>query len=277
MTDDATSPTKCALCRGSTDDGLRFCSGCATRAGESILRQSTLDSTLAAANIAVDYLGHLYQGKSGDIDLDLVMLAVTAAGELRTARREICRLGQEVADLRTSRNETSDLADLVQKTLRATTRTDAISVRADGSSKAVAFALGGESLVCCRHSEGRYNISFKDQLPLKILSATASLASPWSDETVQSPIRWCSLSHEHYCGDPETQCSYVWTLEASPAWKIMVSSLDETVLQVTLFHTPNLEGISLESSQAELEEAKKKQDVWICPRDASFLLTVVSR
>ena len=113
MIDDATSPTKCALCRDSTDDDLRFCSGCATRAGESILRQSTLGSTLAAANVAVDYLGYLYKGKSGDVDLDLVMLAVTAAGELRTARHELCRLRQEISDLRTSINKTPDLADLV--------------------------------------------------------------------------------------------------------------------------------------------------------------------
>ena len=293
MIDDATSPTKCALCRGSTDDDLRFCSGCATRAGESILRQSTLGSTLAAANVAVDYLGYLYKGKSGDVDLDLVMLAVTAAGELRTARHELCRLRQEISDLRTSINKTPDLADLVNfqsipvdrelaalvnspSSPRRPERIDQIVVGLDGQGQS-------ETLECRKQGAGVYRISRKDHGQLKTINVTVIvkviISSPWSDEIVQVPISRCERADEHHCEDPDVACSNVTRLEETPAWiaMVLVESLREMELLVRMIHTPEIQGVSSESCQEELEAARKKQQDGICSQDAGFSLVVFSK
>jgi hypothetical protein len=111
-----TSVIKCAICRDQTKDGRRFCSECTRRAQDSLDRHpSPNDET--AARIASDYLRWLYVGVSGEEDTantELVMLAVAASSDLRTARDKISRLEEEVRQLRSRDPQPRDLASLVK-------------------------------------------------------------------------------------------------------------------------------------------------------------------
>jgi hypothetical protein len=102
---------KCALCSGSTEGGLRFCSSCVQRAQESLDRNPSSDSD-AAIDVACNYLRWLYVGNSSEEvpnAVELVLLAVTASHDLRRARNKILELQQGVGGVRFADEELASL------------------------------------------------------------------------------------------------------------------------------------------------------------------------
>lgn len=123
MSDEKLINVKCHLCGGSTWHGLRFCSGCITRAEEAIEARvgdgyTSYTTIEVAAIVARERLQQLYPGqvcKKNIGDVDLIMLAVTVSHDLKMARANIERLEESLTLVNQARLADQDLADLIDR------------------------------------------------------------------------------------------------------------------------------------------------------------------